>query len=75
MEEQNLNNEQKKALRKADVSRSAMYEFGKEYFKELLAQEHPNMKFGDELRFGIRFYGEDGKPISEIAETIHKKDL
>lgn len=75
MEEQGLNDEQKQALRKTDVSRSALYEFGKEYFKALLANEHPNMKFGDELRFGIRFYGEDGKPMSEIIETIHKNDL
>jgi len=65
MEEQELNNEQKRGL----------YEFGKEYFKALLANEHPNMKIGNELSFGIRFYGEDGKPMSEIVETIDRNDL
>lgn len=75
MEEQELNDEQKQALRKTDISRSALYEFGKKYFKGLLANEHPNMKFGDELKFGIRFYGKDGKSVSEIVETIHKDDL
>lgn len=57
------------------VTKNAMRNFGEEYFRNLLAEEHQSIKFGDELKFRIRFIGEDGKVVSEITETIHKKDL
>ena len=50
-------------------------ELGKEYFCQLLKREHPNMKMGDELKFGIQFLDKDGNVSKTIIETIHKSEL
>ena len=50
-------------------------EYGKEYFRNLLKNEHPNMKLGDTLTIGIQFLDEKGKIHSTIKEIIKKEEL
>jgi hypothetical protein len=56
---------------------SPLKEYGKMYFKSLLEESHPNIKYGDTLTFGIQFLGEDGKVLTDytVLETIHKNEL
>lgn len=75
MKKQDFNDEQSQGSKEPNEVSVAMQELGKHYFRNLLAEEHPNLKIGDELKFGIRFYGSNGEPISEIIETIHKESL
>lgn len=65
------NQEEKEVIHKENP----LTEYGKEYFKALLSNEHQNLKFGDEMQFGIAFYGKDGKLITKINRTIHRNDL
>lgn len=50
-------------------------EYGKEYFRNLLKNEHPNMKLGDTLTIGIQFLDKEGKVHSTNTETIKKEEL
>ena len=50
-------------------------EYGKEYFRNLLKNEHPNMKLGDTLTIGIQFLDKEGKVHSTITETSKKEEL
>lgn len=50
-------------------------EYGKEYFRNLLKNEHPNMKLGDTLTIRIQFLDEKGKIHSTIKEIIKKEEL
>jgi metal-dependent HD superfamily phosphatase/phosphodiesterase len=56
---------------------SPLKEFGKEYFRGLLKDKNVtgNLRMGNELRVGIQFYGEDGKVIKTVMETIKKDEL
>ena len=50
-------------------------EYGKEYFRSLLNNEHPSMKYGDTLTIRIQFLDEKGKIHSTIKEIIKKEEL
>jgi hypothetical protein len=54
-----------------DDIRSALHDIGKEYLKEIISKEHPNMKIGNDISIGIMLFDEDGKPFSSIVETIN----
>ncbi len=58
-----------------DKKDNPLKEFGKEYFRNLLENEHPNMKYGDTLTIGIQFLNEEGKVESTVTETIKKEEL
>ena len=53
-----------------------MKEWLKEYFRTLLKCQHPNMKYGDKLTFGIRYRDKDGNwsTIKEVI-SVDKKEL
>ena len=50
-------------------------EYGKEYFRNLLKNEHSNMKYEDTLTIRIQFLDEEGKVHSTVIETIKKEEL
>lgn len=50
-------------------------QYGKEYFRNLLNNEHPNMKCWDTLTIRIQFLDEKGKIHSTIKEIIKKEEL
>lgn len=59
------------------MKENTLKEFGKVYFKQLLEEEHPSIKYGDVLNIGIQYLDDKGIPVSECRhlETIHKDDL
>lgn len=50
-------------------------ELGKEYFRNLLKEEHPNMKFGNTLIIGIQYFGKNGEIITTFTQEIKKEEL
>lgn len=50
-------------------------EFGKEYFRNLLENKYPNMKYGNTLTIGIQFLNEEGGVECRFTETIKKEEL
>ena len=49
--------------------------FAKAYFSNLLQHEHPNMKWGDELNFAVRYRREDGSWYTAHSVTVTKDEL
>ena len=58
-----------------EMKDNALKEYGKEYFKNLLKHEHPNMKLGNTLTIGIQFLNEECEVETTITETIKKEEL
>ena len=50
-------------------------EFGKEYYRNLLNEEHLNIKFGNTLIIGIKFLDQNGEVITTFTQEIKKEEL
>jgi hypothetical protein len=50
-------------------------EYGKEYFRSLLNNEHPSMKYGNTLIIGIQYFGKNGEIITTFTQEIKKEEL
>ena len=57
------------------MNESPLRQYGKEYFRQLLNNVSENLKMGDELHFGMRFYNDDGTISHEVVEVINKSEL
>lgn len=62
-------------MKKIKVSEGPMKEYGKYYFKQLLAQAPTNLNWGDKLTFRIQYLGPDGKVHSQVTTEINKSEL
>ncbi len=59
----------KKGLKKG------LKEWVKNKFRSLLKQKHPNMEYGNTLKFGYRFVDESGNPTDWNITEVNKSEL